>query len=111
MPSPRDCSAVGVEMAKPLLRHRKRTGQSRVAAMLSAPWKSPSLAAPSPKYAAATRGVLVPVSRSSSFKAYAAPVACGIWVPRVEATACYDEGAGVSKSGSELGAASVRGIG
>ena len=36
MPSPRYCSRVGVEMAYPLLRQMKRTGQERVAAMLSA---------------------------------------------------------------------------
>lgn len=49
MPSPRYCSDVGVEIAKSLLRQIKMTGQLRVAAMLRAPWKSPSLAAPSPK--------------------------------------------------------------
>jgi hypothetical protein len=69
---------VGVEIAKPLLRQMKITGQRLVAAMLRAAWKSPSLAAPSPKYAAATAGGFIGFSIAFIFNAYAAPVAWGI---------------------------------
>ncbi len=47
--APRYCSVAGVEMAQPLLRQMKSTGAPSVAAKLAAAWKSPSLAAPSPK--------------------------------------------------------------
>ena len=49
MPSPANCSEVGVEMAYPLFRTTNTTGQLETAAIFSPAWKSPSEAAPSPK--------------------------------------------------------------
>lgn len=46
------CSVAGVLIAQPLLRQMKMTGAPSVLAKLTAAWKSPSEAAPSPKYTA-----------------------------------------------------------
>lgn len=54
IPSEAYWSATGVEIAYLLFRQRKRVWALRVAAKLRAVKKSPSLAAPSPKYTAAT---------------------------------------------------------
>ena len=53
----------------------KITGHDRVAAMFSAAWKSPSLAAPSPKYAATTLGGMPGSCILWILSAYAAPEA------------------------------------
>ena len=49
IPSPVYCSSDGVEIAHPLFLQKNRTGQLSVEAKFMAAWKSPSLAAPSPK--------------------------------------------------------------
>src|SRR2546423_6537919 len=69
------CFAVGTLMAQWLFWQMKTTGALKTPAKFIATWKSPSLVAPSPRYAAIT--VLSPLMRA----AIAAPTACGSWVP------------------------------
>lgn len=54
IPSEAYWSATGVEIAYLLFLHKNRVWDLRVAAKFKAVGKSPSLAAPSPKYTAAT---------------------------------------------------------
>lgn len=74
MPSDLNCSSDGVDMAYLLFLHRNSVWHRKVAAKFMAEWKSPSDAAPYPKYVAATR------SSPAVLKAYPAPEACGTWV-------------------------------
>lgn len=64
-------------MAYLLFLHKNSVWQRRVAAKFMAEWKSPSEAAPSPKYVAATR------SSPLVLKAYPAPDAWGTCVAKI----------------------------
>src|SRR3954471_23053903 len=69
------CFAVGTLIAQWLFWQTKTTGALKTPAKFIATWKSPSLVAPSPMYAATTVGS--PLMRA----AIAAPTAWGSWVP------------------------------
>ena len=65
---------IGVLIAYPLFLHKKRVWHFKVAAKFKAAWKSPSLAAPSPKYVTAI--LSIPCKRN----AYPAPELWGTCV-------------------------------
>src|SRR5204863_9997588 len=69
------CLLLGTLMAQWLFWQMKTTGALNTPAKFMATWKSPSLVAPSPMYAAIT--VRSPLMRA----AMAAPTACGSWGP------------------------------
>jgi hypothetical protein len=52
--SPAVCDAVGTLIAQPLFWQNRTSGRRRTPARFAASWKSPSLVAPSPKYAIVT---------------------------------------------------------
>src|SRR3979409_1662945 len=72
------CFDVGTLIAQWLFWQMKTTGGLKTPAKFIATWKSPSLVAPSPRYAAMT--VRSPLIRA----AIAAPTACGSWVAMQE---------------------------
>jgi hypothetical protein len=74
IPSLLYCSSQGVDIAYLLFLHKNNVWHRKVAAKFMAEWKSPSEAAPSPKYVTATRSSL------AVRKAYPAPEACGTCV-------------------------------
>src|SRR6266516_3188184 len=69
------CRAIGTEIAHWLFLQKKIVGVLNTPAKFIPLWKSPSLVAPSPKYASETTSSL------RIFAAHAAPTACGICVP------------------------------